>query len=174
MHLTFDWKKLIQHSFRRRLYLSEEEEKHFIASNFAKYAAVFRTVPTRTLHSRALTCMKQNVLRVDIILTHYQPSLPSPWARKLVLWPRAVEDSAYSVLIMMSALGTTWGRDHKIYWANLLGSAKEWSTGCVIPTSWAPLITRVGFTQPRAHSSAHVNTDQTALMFQLKHILGCY
>ena len=49
----------------------------------------------------------QKVLRVDIILTHYQPNLPSPWARKPVLWPRAMEDSAYIVLITMSALGTT-------------------------------------------------------------------
>ena len=50
--------------------------------------------------------LKQKVPRVDIILTHYQPNLPSPWARKPVLWPRVLEDSAYSVLITMSNLGT--------------------------------------------------------------------
>ena len=50
----------------------------------------------------------QKVLRMDIILTQYQPNLPSPWARKPVLWPRAMEDSAYSVLITMSNLGTIW------------------------------------------------------------------
>ena len=36
MHLTFDWKKLIQHSFRRRLDLSEEEEKTFHSKQLCK------------------------------------------------------------------------------------------------------------------------------------------
>ena len=34
------------------------------------------------------------------------------------------------------------------------GWAKEWTLGCVNPTSWLPLADEGEFTQPRAHSFA--------------------
>ena len=37
---------------------------------------------------------------------------------------------------------------------NVQGSAREWSLGCVIPTSWPQLAAEARFTQPRDHSLA--------------------
>ena len=38
------------------------------------------------------------------------------------------------------------------------GWAKEWALGCVNPASWLPLAAGGEFTQPRAHSFAHLCT----------------
>ena len=42
---------------------------------------------------------------------------------------------------------------------NVQGWAKEWALGCVNPASWLPPTAGGEFTQPRAHSFAHLGTD---------------
>ena len=45
----------------------------------------------------------------------------------------------------------------------LQGWAKEWTLGCVNPTSWLPPTAGGEFTQPRAHSFAHLCTSECKL-----------
>ena len=45
---------------------------------------------------------------------------------------------------------------HSLTLAYIQGCAKEWALGCLNPASWLPPTAGGEFTQPRAHSFAHL------------------
>ena len=88
---------------------------------------------------------------IIVHLSHFRPTLGLYWedgcSEEFLIWLRAWAGgvSAAHIIVMGLMVSTIW-MVHIVQ-----GWAKEWTLGCVNPTSWLPLAAGGEFTQPRAH-----------------------